>query len=118
MGYILDNEKFGKRKTRACITIAIDAVWITGAYTAQTAWLASWKFDRSIPGPSIDVSDAAYPGAIIIYLLYNAQYGVFQNVVIWIFGSLTNEPRNQAAIGGLFVGGEFNISSHLGTATC
>ncbi|RFU31056.1 hypothetical protein B7463_g5272, partial [Scytalidium lignicola] len=104
MGYILDNEKFGRRKTRAFIGIAIDAIWITGAYIAQTVWLASWKFDRSVEGPSIDVSDAAYPGAIIIYLFYATQYGIFQNLVIWLFGTLTNDPPRQSAMGGLFVG--------------
>lgn len=104
MGYILDNEKFGRRKIRAFLGIGIDAIWITGAYIAQTAWLSSWKFDRSIPGPSIDVSDESYPGAVVIYLFYAAQYGIFQNVVIWLFGTLTNDPRRQAAIGGLFVG--------------
>ncbi|KAH8805488.1 hypothetical protein F5884DRAFT_799458 [Xylogone sp. PMI_703] len=104
MGYILDNEKFGRRKTRAFIGIGIDVLWITGAYIAQTVWLSSWKFDRSVEGPSIDVSDAAYPGAIIIYLFFAAQYGIFQNVVIWLFGTLTNSPQRQAAIGGLFVG--------------
>jgi len=42
MGYILDNEKLGRRRTRAFIGIGIDAVWITGAYIAQTIWLSSW----------------------------------------------------------------------------
>lgn len=109
MGWILDNEKFGKRKRRAFIAITIDAVWITSTYIAQTIWLHSWKFDRSIPGPSIDVHDSAYPGAIFIYLFYATQYGIFQNVVIWMFGTLTNDPRRQAAIGGLFVGGTSNM---------
>ena len=114
MGWILDNEKFGRRKTRAFIGITIDAVWITSTYIAQTIWLHSWKFDRSIPGPSIDVHDDAYPGAIFIYLFYATQYGIFQNLVIWMFGTLTNDPRRQAAIGGLFVGG----SSRFSLLTC
>ena len=104
MGWLLDNDKIGTRRTRALIAVSIDAVWITGAYIAQTIWLASWRFDRSVPGPSIDITDRAYPGAVVIYLLYAAQYGMFQNVVIWMFGALTNDPPTQAAIGGLFVG--------------
>jgi hypothetical protein len=104
LGWILDNERLGKRKRRAFIGISIDAVWITGAYIAQIIWLHSWKFNRSIDGPSIDISDSSYGGAIVIYLLYATQYGIFQNVVIWMFGTLTNDPQKQAAIGGLFVG--------------
>jgi len=36
--------------------------------------------------------------------MYAAQYGIFQNVVLYVLGTLTNEPRKTAAIGGLFVG--------------
>ncbi|KAK5114037.1 hypothetical protein LTR85_010343 [Meristemomyces frigidus] len=104
LGWILDNEKLGSRKKRALIGITFDAVWITGAYIAQTAWLASWKFDRSIAGPMIDCTDSAYAGAVVIYMLYAAQYGIFQNMVLYVLGTLTNEPRKTAALGGLFVG--------------
>ncbi|KAI1622024.1 hypothetical protein EDD37DRAFT_687827 [Exophiala viscosa] len=104
MGYILDCEKLGTRRKRAFIGITIDAVWITGAYIAQTAWLSSWKFDRSVAGPSIDVHDKAYAGAVVIYMFYAAQYGIFQNLVIYVLGGLTNEPRRSAANSGIFVG--------------
>ena len=106
LGFILDNERLGTRRRRAFIGITFDAIWITGTYCAQTAWLASWKFDRSIPGPMIDCTDSAYAGAVVIYIFYAAQYGIFQNMVIYILGTLTNDPRKTAAIGGLFVGGE------------
>lgn len=105
LGYILDNEKLGPRQRRAFIGITFDAVWITGTYIAQTAWLDSWKFDRSVPGPTIDCTDPAYVGAVVIYMLYAAQYGIFQNMVLYILGTLTNEPRKTAAIGGLLIGG-------------
>jgi hypothetical protein len=106
LGFLLDNERLGSRKRRAIMGITFDVIWITGTYVAQTAWLAAWKFDRSVPGPMIDCTDRAYAGAIVIYMLYAAQYGIFQNMVIYILGTLTNEPRKTAAIGGLFVGGE------------
>lgn len=53
---------------------------IAGTYIAQTVWLSSWKFDRSIEGPMIDCTDSAYPGAVVIYMFYAAQYGMFQNM--------------------------------------
>ena len=39
-------------------------------------------------------------------MMYASQYGIFQNMVIYVLGTLTNEPRKTAAMGGLFVGGE------------
>lgn len=107
MGYLLSSEKTGSRKRRAIIAITCNAVWITGTYIAQTIWLASWDFDRSIEGPMIDASDKSYAGACVIYMLYAAQYGTFQNVVLWILASLTNDPQKSAAMGGIFVGGKF-----------
>ncbi|KAL1901094.1 hypothetical protein Sste5346_002161 [Sporothrix stenoceras] len=103
VGLLLDTERLGSRQRRAFYGITFDAIWITGAYIAQTAWLASWKFDRSVSGPSIDCTDKAYAGAVVIYMFYAAQYGVFQNVVLYVLGSLTNEPRKLAAMGGFFV---------------
>ncbi|KAK5043607.1 hypothetical protein LTR84_011367 [Exophiala bonariae] len=102
-GLLLDNKRL-RRKTRALIAITIIMIWVTGSYIAQTIWLSSWKFNRHIPGPSIDINDAAYPGAVIIYLFYGGQYGMFQNTVVWIIGSLTNDPRRISHMSGIFVG--------------
>lgn len=106
MGWLLDNEKVGRRRTRAIIGVVIDVVWVTGVYVAQTVWLHSWNFDRDAGGPSIDLTDAAYPGAVVIYLIYGGQYGIFQNVVLWILGSLSNDPQSTALMGGVFVSGK------------
>jgi hypothetical protein len=62
----------------------------------------------------IDCTDRAYAGAVVIYTLYASQYGIFQNMIIYVLGTLTNEPRKTAAMGGLFVGGKqpcFGIKS-------
>lgn len=103
IGFLLDSGKLGSRRKRALVGITFVAVWLTATYIAQTAWLASWKFDRSVAGPSIDCTDAAYAGAVVIYMLYAAQYGMFQNVVLYVLGTLTNDPRKSAAMGGFFV---------------
>ena len=110
-GLLLDNKQL-RRKTRAFIAVTIIMIWVTGSYITQTVWLASWKFDRHVPGPSIDIKDAAYPGALMIYLFYGGQYGMFQNTVVWIIGSLTNDPRRLSHMAGIFVGRKFK-SVHL-----
>jgi hypothetical protein len=103
IGYLLDSEKLGSQRQRGMIVVVIDAIFITGTYIAQTIWLASWKFDRSIAGPSIDWTNPSYLGAVIIYLCYGAQYGMFQNTVLWLLGSLTNQPSRLSHMAGLFV---------------
>ena len=103
MGLLLDSERLGSRKKRALLGVAIDAVWITGSYIAQTAWLSSWNFNRAVPGPMIDCTDSAYAGAVVIYMMYASQYGIFQNVILYILTSLTNEPRKTSALAGFFV---------------
>lgn len=46
-------------------------------------------------------------------MFYAAQYGIFQNMVIYVLGTLTNEPRKTAAIGGLFVGGKQDARAEM-----
>ncbi|CAH0023108.1 unnamed protein product [Clonostachys rhizophaga] len=104
VGYVLlDNKRLGSRRRRGLLTIGFDAIWITGTYIALTLWLHSWGFDRSIPGPNIDITDAAWPGAVAIYVLYGSQYGIFQNTVLWVLGSMSNEPKLMAHLGGVMV---------------
>jgi hypothetical protein len=105
VGYILDHEKVGSRRRRGLWVIAFDAIWVTGTYVAQMIWLSSWKFDREIPGPAIDWTDPSYPGAVIIYLAYGAQNGLFQNTIIWLLGAMTNQPERLVHMGGLCTAG-------------
>lgn len=105
MGYLLDSERIGGRRKRGLVALSLLTVWMMGTYIAQTIWLHSWNFKRNVPGPQIDWSDSSYPGAVIIYMLYGAPYGMFQNLIIWVFGSFTNQPKRLSVLAGLFVGG-------------
>jgi MFS family permease len=109
VGWILDRQSLGTRRKRLLIAITFVAVWLTGTYIAQTAWLAAWKFDLSVPGPQIDCTDPAYAGAVVVYLLYAAQYGGFQSVVLYTLSCFTNDPQKSAAIGGLYVGSKSGV---------
>ncbi|RSL49569.1 hypothetical protein CEP51_015471 [Fusarium floridanum] len=104
VGYaLLDNERLGSRRRRGLLAISFDAILITGTYIALTIWLDSWGFERSQPGPNIDINDAAWPGAVVIYVLYGAQYGIFQDTVLWVLGSMSNQPKLMAHMGGVMV---------------
>jgi MFS family permease len=111
LAWIMDNQRFGSRKKRVIIAITYNTLLVTGSYIAQTAWLRAWKFDISLPGPEIDFTDQAYRGAVVIYLFYAAQYGTFQSCVLYVLATFTNDLRKSAAIGGLYVGGEYLYSS-------
>ncbi|ETS75937.1 hypothetical protein PFICI_12881 [Pestalotiopsis fici W106-1] len=102
--FILDNNRLGSRRRRGLLAIGFNSTLILGTYVALTIWLHSWNFNRNIEGPMIDLKDAAYPGAVVIYILYGAQYGIFQNTVLWLVGSLSNQPGAMAHMGGIFVG--------------
>lgn len=110
LGYVLDMKRLGGRKRRAMYGITLCAVWIITANIAQTIWLASWNFDRSLPGPMIDYTDSSYAAAIAVYLLYAGEYGLFPSLVQWVLGTLSNEPRKVAAITGIYTGSEFSRS--------
>jgi hypothetical protein len=106
VGYVLDSDKLGARRRRGLWAIIFGAIWVTGAYTAQTTWLSSWKFDRKISGPLIDWTDSSYPAAVIIYLAYGAQNGFFQGTILWLFGAMTNQPERLVHMGGLCTAGK------------
>lgn len=100
---ILDNERLGSRKRRGLIAIALAAVWCTGSYIALIVWLHSWDFNRAIKGPDIDWTDAAYPGAVVVYLCYGIQYGFLPNLVLWVLGSLSNQPDKLSQYAAYFI---------------
>ncbi|KIW84617.1 hypothetical protein Z517_00005 [Fonsecaea pedrosoi CBS 271.37] len=85
-------------------TITVNCAWITGAYIAQAIWLNSWNFNWKIPGPEIDCTDKADRGAMMVYLSYAAQYGMFQSLVLYVLGSFTYDPVKAAACGVLYTG--------------
>ncbi|OAL35292.1 hypothetical protein AYO20_05343 [Fonsecaea nubica] len=92
------------RRRRLFVGVTVNCVWVTGAYIAQSIWLNSWDFNWKIPGPEIDCTDKAYRGAVVVYLFYAAQYGMFQSLVLYVLGSFTNDPVKTAAYGGMYTG--------------
>jgi hypothetical protein len=109
LNWFLDHQRFGSRKKRLMIGTTFTAIWVSGAYIAQTSWMTAWDFDRSIPGPKIDCADPAYAGVVVIYLFYAGQDGIFGSVILYTLATFTNDPRKNAGMGGLYVGSEYLI---------
>lgn len=106
LAYLLDNERFGPRRRRMVYGLAFVSIWITGAYIAQTIWLASWNFSYDVAGPDMDFTDPAYAGAVTVYLFYAAQYGIFTSIFLYTLAAFTNDPRKSAGLAGMYIGRE------------
>lgn len=74
MTFILDNPRFGPRKTRALIGISVMGAITLGICSAEAAWLVQHNIDRNVPGPSTDWSDPEFAGAFVIYTIYGSVY--------------------------------------------
>jgi hypothetical protein len=74
MTFILDNPRFGKRKTRALIGISVMSAVTLGICSAEAAWLAEHHINRNVAGPSTDWKDSQFAGAFVIYIIYGSVY--------------------------------------------
>ncbi len=74
LSYVLDNPRFGLRRTRALIGISIAGSITLAICSAEAAWLAHHKLNRNDHGPSTDWTDPAFPGAFVIYTIYGTVF--------------------------------------------
>lgn len=74
LSYLLDSPRFGLRRTRALLGISVAGAVTLGICSAEAAWLVQHKLDRSVPGPSTDWTDPAFPGAFVIYAIYGTVF--------------------------------------------
>ncbi|KAH8809465.1 DUF895 domain membrane protein [Xylogone sp. PMI_703] len=89
MTYILDNPRFGRRKTRAVIGISVmSAITLT-----EAAWLVKNHLNRNQAGPSTDWTDSGFAGAFVIYIIYGSVYSIYQIATQYVICALTNDPE-------------------------
>ncbi|KAH8694054.1 major facilitator superfamily domain-containing protein [Talaromyces proteolyticus] len=104
MTFILDNPRFGLRKTRALIGISVMSAITLGICSAEAAWLTQHHIDRNKAGPSTDWTDSAFAGAFVIYVIYGSVYSIYQIATQYVICSLTNQPERLARYAGVFRG--------------
>lgn len=108
MTYILDNPRFGLRRTRALIGITVMSAVTLGICSAEAGWLAKRKVDRDVPGPAIDWSHPEFAGAFVIYAIYGSVFryadiaihgrsgltrrSIYQIATQYVICALTNDP--------------------------
>ncbi|KAK6455782.1 major facilitator superfamily domain-containing protein [Scheffersomyces xylosifermentans] len=110
-GNILDLKYF-KRSTRARIGWGI--VFIAG----MAIWGGGLKFqltfereDVSSSDPNvpprltpIDFKDSNYIGPMFLYMFYGMFDAIFQNLILWTLGALSNNPKKVALYAGFYKG--------------
>ncbi|EXJ69999.1 uncharacterized protein A1O5_07072 [Cladophialophora psammophila CBS 110553] len=104
MTYILDNPRFGRRKTRALIGISVMSAITLAICAAEAAWLAEHHLNRHEPGPSTDWTDPAFAGAFVIYVIYGSVYSIYQIATQYVICALTNDPERLARRASCFRG--------------
>jgi len=99
---ILDNEKW-KRKTRAFIGLTVVGIPLTGAWIWEIIRVRN--YDRNAPTVTgIDWSDKAF---IPIFFLFNLNWvasSLWQYIILYFLGTLTNSPRKAANYAGVYRG--------------
>ncbi|EXJ86431.1 hypothetical protein A1O3_03382 [Capronia epimyces CBS 606.96] len=104
MTYILDNPRFGRRKTRALIGISVMSAITLAICAAEAAWLAEHHLHRHEAGPSTDWTDSAFAGAFVIYVIYGSVYSIYQIATQYVICALTNDPEKLARRASCFRG--------------
>ncbi|OQV07673.1 hypothetical protein CLAIMM_12073 [Cladophialophora immunda] len=104
MTYILDNPRFGRRKTRALIGISVMSAITLAICAAEAAWLAEHHLNRHEAGPSTDWTDPAFAGAFVIYVIYGSVYSIYQIATQYVICALTNDPERLARRASCFRG--------------
>lgn len=76
-----------------------------GTWIALLAFLASNDFDRAGPVIGIDWTDGRrFAGPFVLYMFLGASYPMFQNFLIWVYSTFSNEPRTLGRYSGYFKG--------------
>ncbi|KXT01574.1 hypothetical protein AC578_6353 [Pseudocercospora eumusae] len=104
MTYILDNERFGRRRVRCLIGITLMSAITLSICAAEAAWLVKNDIDRSKPGPSVDWTDSRFGSPFAIYTIYGSVYSIYQIAVQYVICTLTNEPERLSRMAGVFRG--------------
>lgn len=104
MTYILDNARFGKRKTRSLIGISVMSAITLGICSAEAGWLARNDINRDVEGPSIDWTESGFAAPFVIYIIYGSVYSIYQIATQYVICALTNDPERLARYAGVFRG--------------
>lgn len=94
-GYVLDYSKW-RRSNRARVGFAV--VFISGL----AIWGGGLKFQLGVTRGNIDLlelidfHDSGYIGPMFLYMFYGVHDAIFQNYVLWLLGTFSNNPKKVA----------------------
>lgn len=99
---VLDSKYITSRRQRGLLGVAIMGTIAIGACAGLLAWLEVYNV-ASLTGPrGADWSDGAWPGLLVLYVLFGSIYSGYQMVVEYTLSSTTNDPPSLARVAGMF----------------
>lgn len=100
--WILDNKRW-KRRTRAFIGLTVVGIPLIAAWIWEIIRVRD--YDRSNP-PSVglDWTDPAFGPIFILFMLNWVASSLWQYIILYFLGTLTNSPRKSANYAGVFRG--------------
>ncbi|KAE9381157.1 hypothetical protein N431DRAFT_322617, partial [Stipitochalara longipes BDJ] len=92
-GFICDNKWFGHRRRRAMIASAIMAVIILGPHSGFLAFLSNHNLNRHASRSVVDWKEGnPFTKLFFPYICLGFTSYIFQNYLIWLLATFTNEP--------------------------
>ncbi|KAI8868151.1 MFS general substrate transporter [Ramicandelaber brevisporus] len=100
-GLVMDMPTINRRR-RGFIGFAVSAVMFNGAWIGGVIIQSKYSRSRDYTASPIDLTDGAYAGPLVLYLLYGACDAIWQSYIYWILGSLTNQPETAARFASMY----------------
>ena len=104
LALIIDSPRIQSRRERGLIGATIIGVISIATMAGLLGWVIHNDVNRTKDPPAVDWTEAAFAAGFILYLLSGIVYALYQIIVQWILGSLSNDPTLCARYAGAFKG--------------
>ena len=107
LGYLLDSERIGNRKTRALVANTIILLFFSSLWACCIVFQNQFNREsgailKSNPVLQMDVFDTSYPKFAALYALFGAADAMFQGFIYWILGTMTNNFKKASRLGAFY----------------
>jgi len=92
-GFVFDSKWLGNRRRRSMILAGLVAALLFGSHSGLLWFLATNAVNRHKSSFGIDWSDgSAFGNLLVIYIFIGFSSYVFQNYLLWLLATFTNDP--------------------------
>jgi hypothetical protein len=92
-GFVFDSTLLGNRRRRSMISSAVVAALLLGSHSGLLYFLTTRNLNRHKTPLGIDWNDGIeFIGLLVIYVFIGSSSYVFQNYLLWLLATFTNDP--------------------------